>query len=356
MSYISPSKEGGKMSAPNHRIKDYRIIDLPSFEEATEAPRSIAGLYFYQILDCLVDLAYKVSADFRKRPQLYRDLGEHHVEKHEEAGVHKGIALTLAELNAKYGTEINYLDNDQRNEIYLPIFGNWEGPVLASMPTSNNYDCFPQLRDDLIKAATAFAERAEDSHVDQMLRAGVLTALTPFRDYLVWVQGDSANLSKEVLFELTEKTCYPILRNKAIAAVFGITKRVSESDSYPYATGPAEDALIEEVSSKLAWVDNSQTWITRCRISKLQRAALRGAEAIATAVDFEETKETVERHEHLELLIAKLYTWGTALMSLKDATNPAPMTMAAKASEPQTQQPVAMPSTSSTKSPIGYAR
>ena len=59
------------MPIPNHRI-----TDLTSFEEVTEEPRQIAGLYFYQALDCLIDLAYFVSTDFRSRPQLYRSLGQ----------------------------------------------------------------------------------------------------------------------------------------------------------------------------------------------------------------------------------------------------------------------------------------
>jgi hypothetical protein len=64
------------VSAAGSRLSDYRIKNLQSFQDATKEPRQIAGLYFYQLLDCLVDLAYKISADLRKRPQLYRVLGQ----------------------------------------------------------------------------------------------------------------------------------------------------------------------------------------------------------------------------------------------------------------------------------------
>lgn len=121
-------------------IPNHLISDLGSFSDVTGEPRQIAGLYFYQILDYLVDLAYKVSVDFRKRPQLYLALGD------------ALIPQTLAELNAKYGTEINFLAGGQRNEIYLPIFGRWDGS------SSDDGDSFPCLRDILIRAATAFAE------------------------------------------------------------------------------------------------------------------------------------------------------------------------------------------------------
>ena len=51
-------------------IPDYRITDLKSFEEATKGPEPLLGTSIFQIMDCLVDLACKVLADFRKRPQL----------------------------------------------------------------------------------------------------------------------------------------------------------------------------------------------------------------------------------------------------------------------------------------------
>ena len=57
-------------------LKNFKIADLVSFTEVTKPPREIAGLYFYQILDCVTDLAFDISADFRRRPQLYRNLGD----------------------------------------------------------------------------------------------------------------------------------------------------------------------------------------------------------------------------------------------------------------------------------------
>ena len=126
-----------RTAIPNHRIKD-----LKSFEEATKQPRQIAGLYFYQLLDCLVELAYQVSTDFRKRPQVYQDLGQ------------PSMAPILAALNAQYGTEINFLSVGQRNEIYLPIFGGLDGG------TASQGESFSRLRDALTQAAKAFAERA----------------------------------------------------------------------------------------------------------------------------------------------------------------------------------------------------
>jgi hypothetical protein len=69
--YLPVLKAGEKM--PKSEV--YRILNLQSFEEETQLPRQNAGLYFYQSLDCL-ELAHEVSADSRKRPELYSNLGQ----------------------------------------------------------------------------------------------------------------------------------------------------------------------------------------------------------------------------------------------------------------------------------------
>jgi hypothetical protein len=55
---------------------EHGIEDFASFEALTRGAHQIAGLYFFQQLDCLVDLAHQVSYDFFKRPQLYLNLGQ----------------------------------------------------------------------------------------------------------------------------------------------------------------------------------------------------------------------------------------------------------------------------------------
>jgi hypothetical protein len=295
------SGKGNQMAeVREEHLHDYRITSLETFKKATKDQRQIAGLYFYQILDCLIDVAYMVSADFRKRPQHYVDLDP-------------PIAPILAKLNAQYGTEINVLAKSQRNEIYLPIFGSWGGS------SSNESDSFPDLRDDLLEAAAAFAEHAEDNG-DESLREAVRTAHKPFKDYLLGLQGESVTFSKDVLLEETEDICYRILRNKGVAAAFGYNKQVG--GQYPYATDSTGDLLVAEISNQLKLLNITQVYTTG-RISTLQRAALRGAEAIATAIDFEEANADLnEEDDDLELLIKKCYTWRTALMSLKGSPKP----------------------------------
>jgi hypothetical protein len=91
-------------------LENYSIVDLASFREVTKVPREIAGLYFYQLLDCLTDLAFDISADFRRRPQLYRNLGD------------SGLPKLLADFNAQYGTLANLPGPAERAEIYRISF------------------------------------------------------------------------------------------------------------------------------------------------------------------------------------------------------------------------------------------
>jgi hypothetical protein len=240
-------------------------------------------------------MAYSISLDFRRRPQLYRDLGQ------------PSIVPVLAKLSSEYGTQVAILSQRQRNEIFHPIFG------------TSDADSFSRLRDDLIKASRAFAERAVDTGID-MLREVVRTSHRPFKDYLVGIHGDSVRFSKDVaLSDFTENVCYPILRNAAVAAVFGIAKLAA--GPYPYATDAAEDILIEALSGQLGGVNNQYARITRERISSLQRVAIRGAEAIATAIDFEEA-DRQQTDVDLDLLISKCYSWGAALATIRTQANP----------------------------------
>lgn len=164
-----------------------------------------------------------------------------------------------------------------------------------------------------------FAQGAQQ-HGVPMLREAVRTAQQTFKDYLLDLHGDSLKFSKEVaLSHLTEKVCYPILRNQHVAAIFGVTK-IAHVD-YPYTTDPQRDLLVEQIDQLLTWpTDNTQAYgkLTRERISNLQKVALRGAEALATILDF----DAADSDSDLDHLITKCHVWGTALSSVRSGTRP----------------------------------
>jgi hypothetical protein len=288
---------GGAASA---ELVDYRIHDLESFNQTTGAGHEIAGLYFYQQLDCLVDLAYGVACDFFKRPHLYINVD--------------GLSETLARLHARYGTDETLPSGLQRDTVFLPIFGSGGVRTLpAGVASAQETGDFPALRDDLLKAAQAFAERAVDSGVE-MLRARVKDAHRPMADYLNGLEGDSVQWSRFNAFPtVTETFGYTILRNAGIATVFGTPP---PSGDFPYVEDSGGQKLVENVWKQLA--GNESPILNRERISNLQRVALRGAEALATIIDFQENFD----NDDLDRLITKLYTWDAALWSVKASGTP----------------------------------
>jgi hypothetical protein len=237
------------------------------------------------------------------------------------------------------------LSGNQRNEIYAPIFG------VSDALSQNDADNFSNLRNDLVRAATAFADGA-DQHNVAMLRAAVRTKHQPLRDYLLHLHGESVRFSKEMaLSELTENICYPILRNQHIAAIFGVPKLAGAE--YPYAADPAEDLLIEQITQQLTGrTDSSPVYVklTRERFSNLQRAALSGAEAIATVIDFRDDANHTDAD--LDLLVTKCYVWGIALMSLDRRTKQGQFSMQQAAPTPTQPTPVGIGASAA----IGFAR
>jgi hypothetical protein len=282
------------------------INSLQSFNEVT-VDRQVAGLYFYLQLDCLIDLAYRVACDFFGRPRLYTDLGA------------PTIAPDLAKLRARYGSNERIPSQEQRDAIYLPIFGQ------SGMYWTDGQSQFADGRDGLLNAATAFSERVYDTGED-MLRARVRTFHRTFKLWLARFNGDSLQWSKgEALAGVTEDLAYKILRNRGVAAVFGIN--TPPSQAWPYKEDSFGDMLIEEISKQLVVASNSHKAITAEVISYRQRAALRGAEALATIIDLNEGGPNSE----LDLLITRCYTWAAALMSLPN------LTAAPQGSEPADQ-------------------
>ena len=216
-------------------IQDHRISDFKSFGTVTSEPRQVAGLYYFSTLDCLADLAYKVSHDFFKRPHLYTTLGS--------IGPPKvAIAAILARLHAQYGSNERVLDKAQRDEIYRGLFGQ-----NADYPAEGDESGdFVRLRNELVNACAAFAERVFDTGVE-MLRERVRTTHRPFHQYLTGLLGDSVRWSKDqALSELTESISYAILRSHGVASVFGIS--TFAKSAWPYVEDSNADKEIEQIS------------------------------------------------------------------------------------------------------------
>jgi hypothetical protein len=214
-------------------------------------------------------------------------------------------------LHARYGSSESLPNTEQRNEIYKPIFGR----IAGYSPQEE--DDFPRLRDDLIHAAAAFAESTA-ADAAQMLLGSFKDTIRPFQQYLVGLQGDSVKWSREnALPHLTEEVSYTILRSTGIASIFGTGK--PPVNEWPYTEDTLGDKLVEAISKQLTWTDKpDEMTLTRDHFSNLQRVGLRGAEAIATIIDFQDGIADND----LKLIIGKVYTWGVALKSLSNQVAP----------------------------------
>ena len=273
------------------RLAAHTINDPESFRVATGRDHAIAALYAYSQLDVLIDLAHLVSIDFFARPEKYQELA------------HEDLPPRIAALHARYGCDERLLDQEQRRAVYAPLFS---GPA----------DDFVKYRDPLLTVATKFAEWGQATGIP-MLRADARTAHLPFKQQLQLFNGAAVRWSRDtVLPYLSDEVAYPILRDRGVASVFGVYRPPGEV--WPYRPDANGDQLVEEISRRL---DPGRAMpLTRHRFSLCQRAALRGAEAIAAVLDYSPHRD--DEYE-LDQLIARCYTWHTALRDLGETASTA---------------------------------
>ncbi|MDQ0078566.1 hypothetical protein [Arthrobacter oryzae] len=268
-------------------LKDKKTLDISdraSFDTVTGGGFEVAGLYTYARLDPLIELACQVAGDFLFRPHLYVDL-------------QAPTTLGLARLRARVGYDENFPSYVQRKAMYEPVFGPSDSPGATSD--------FVRLRDGLLAAASTFAEWSQATGIP-MLRERVRTEHRPFRDYLAGVSGASVTWSRSSsLQSIADDHSYPILRDKDVIAVFGLTGRPEEQ--WPYRTDSNGDKLVEEISKALELAPERR--LTREGFSALQRVAHRGGEAITAVMLFDES----QGDDELAQLITRCYTWNAAL-------------------------------------------
>jgi hypothetical protein len=273
-------------------VSDRTITDRGSFDRNTSDPRAAAGLLFYKELDCLVDLAYRVSIDFFDQPQLYRD-------------VPLDIVADLTALRSRYGYQEEFLSREQRQAIFSGVFGDGEGIALmngvAGPPAAYS---FAALRDQLLAAAAAFAERVFNTS-EGILRTTVRIMHVYLKDYVLDQTGASVEWSRRNGLPAITDRCYRILRDQAITARFGVNGVVGQE--WPFAVSANGSKLVEQISQTPMRLAVQP--ITRGAFNDKQQLALRGAEALATVVDFRDNDLDDGRTDHL---ISTCYTWYAA--------------------------------------------
>jgi hypothetical protein len=259
------------------------IVDRASFDALTTGGHGVAGLYAFAKLDPLIELACGVARDFYAHPHLFTD-----VDDVETPG-------RLARLDARVGHAEDYPSREQRLAMYEPVFG----PCAEESGDSD----FGRLRDALLTAAATYAEWSQKTGLPMLLER-IRTAHRPFREYLTGVSGASVNWSRSVLAALANDQAYAVLRDRDAVAVYGVGQE--PVPQWPYRLDSNGDKVVEQISKVVE--SESQRRLTRESFSALQRVALRGAEALAAILDFDES-----RGDGLVALVTRCYTWHAAL-------------------------------------------
>jgi hypothetical protein len=281
--------DGDKLSPPPESPSS--ITDRESFDRETSGDRAVAGLLFYKELDCLIDLAHSISLDFFDRPQLYREVTD-------------DVVRDLAQLRARYGNQEDFLSREQRYEIFAGIFGEGGetgGPLSAYAPPAE--ESYPVLRDQVLAAAAAFAERVFDTSED-ILRRAVRFMHVYLKDYLVDLTGASVAWSRTVGFPAITELSYRILRDQQIAARFGVNRQ--PGPEWPVVVDANGSKLVEQISGTPMRVEIQR--ISRGTFNDKQQLALRGAEALAAVMDYDGRTDSAS----LDVLISRCYTWYVA--------------------------------------------
>jgi hypothetical protein len=270
----------------------HQIADLRSFQTIAGKSGGIATLYFWSILDCLVELAYAISVDFFARPHMYTALTER-------------TSADIARLRARYGMDERIPSLQQRFEIFGPIFGPTDGTV------STGASQFCQLRDALCEAVVRFRVRPAEEGVE-MLRQDVRFSAGALRDWLGSHHGSSVGWSSgQALPNISEQLAYQILRAQAITAIFGINPGLDPT--WPYAPSRDAEKFVEEASRQLMFSGSGLTPVNRATIARLQRVATRGAEAIAIVL--QDTGDSTSDSD-VSALVTASYAWLSALRSI----------------------------------------
>jgi len=345
------------------RLVDRRINDLDSFGEHTTGPRALAGLYAFLKLDVLVEAAHKISLDFFARPEIYRHESVANVAPelatlHARYGYHESYLSCEQRrviFKSLFGDEVittsatrtggpipavrpapstnNWggladsqifgpngatvaSDSSPIEETGLPVSAEPESPYVGTSgpagspgtPTSpyhSGQDRFGRERDQLLAATAAFAERVFNTG-ERPLRDTVGVMAPGLKSYLSDMNHAMVQFCRETALRiLTEDTSYKILRNPGIAAVFGLE---APSIAWPYVEEPNGTTLVAVITNKQEF--HFPDPVSRDAFIDRQRVALRGAEAIATLLDFPDGSDVDGADTNL--LISKCYTWYAA--------------------------------------------
>jgi hypothetical protein len=283
-------------------IPQSTITDLVSFDQLT-ANAPVAGVYFYWLLDCLVDVSQKIAGAFFDFPTSFTQVGKGTIQVGGQP-VAIDIAEALAKLYTRYGADETIPNREQRTKIFTPLFGpsEWQ---------SDDKDNFHAGRADLFDSVAEFFDRQAVTNVGA-LRSRVRQENDRFKTgYLTPLTGSSIIWSKDhALRGVTENLSYQILRSSGVTSVF--SKSAPPSANAPYAIDPNLWQVVEDFGRWPMQPSDHQDF-TSGMISRLQETAINGANALVTISAF----SLGDPDPDLDVLIDRLNLWRGSIMNVR---------------------------------------
>lgn len=191
--------------------------------------------------------------------------------------------------------------------------------VINAPAAASPAGSFAGLRDQLLAAAAAFAERVYSTS-EEVLRATVRIMHVYLKDYLEQVTGASVRWGRNEGLPAITGLCYRVLRDPQIVARFGVNR--APSARWPVEINGDGSTLVEQITTTP--IRGSAEPISRGVFNDKQQLALRGAEALNEVMDY---KGELDR-DRTDRLITACYMWYAArgrVLRLPVAVAPPPM-------------------------------
>jgi hypothetical protein len=255
----------------------------------------IADLYERWTLDIIPCMGQPCAVLCRDHPQEFKR-------------VPAATLVTLGDLRYRTGYDSNYLDEQGRKALLMPVLGDSDGAKDRERSGP-----FHRSADGLRSSAKDFVQRVYDTGEAQ-LRDAFRDAVTTFQKYLTTVDGTvvaDANMRHKKHFN----DVVGILQTKEFAAGLGLPQ--APESPWPLSRSfDGDGAMLVYAITKRAHASDEKSVITDEEFLQIQRIASYGAEtieAVLTKADIYTNDTTTDD------VISLAYRWWTSLTELTEA-------------------------------------
>jgi hypothetical protein len=253
----------------------------------------------------VVEIAIAVAKDFVDRPSYFTAIPDE-------------IAGDLEDLWYRSGFDPHFPDRPKRAAIFGAVFGTSDG---ASTQDEHLPSQFKIARDAALEAAVRYTQRTFDEGRLSLLSA-FCDRLITLREYLTTFNGTALSRLHGQTTNMFD-TCVRVLKSPEVARAYGLPAAPDEWSWPHHGNYSGKGAHLIEAIAQTIMPDQSAP-ITRQQVLAAQRIAYEGAWTLDATLEADLTFNNIAL---LDAIIARAFTWWTALQDAKPAT-----------SEPQAKQ------------------